>query len=204
MEIKKINDLYSDENTYFLIEKGDAIVIDPGCPYEKIKEFLKDIKIKYIFLTHCHFDHISSVNQIIDETGALVCCSRECEENIKNVNVSLTTMGLGRPETIDKADIILKDGDEFDFNGNKIKIIETPGHTNCSVCYKAGNVLFTGDTLFYQSVGRHDLPTGNGSVLHNSIKTKIYNLPNETLIYPGHGRESTVSYEKKFNFFVKG
>lgn len=204
MEIKKINDLYSDENTYFLIENGEAIVIDPGCSYEKIKEFSIDFKIKYIFLTHCHFDHICSVNKIIDETGALVCASSECAENIKNINVSLTQMGLGFSETIDKTDLIFEDGDEFNFCGNKIKIIKTPGHTNCSVCYKMGNSLFTGDTVFYQSVGRSDLPTGNGNVLHNSIKTKIYNLPDETVIYPGHGRETSVGYEKKFNFFVKG
>ena len=204
MEIKKLTDLYSDENTYFLIEKGEAVVIDPGSPYEKIMEFSKDFKIKYIFLTHCHFDHISAVNKIVEETGAKVCCSDECRENIKNVNISLTRMGLGKPETIDEVYMSFEDGDEFDFSGNIIKIIKTPGHTNCSVCYKTENLLFSGDTLFYQCVGRHDLPTGNGDILYYSIKDKIFSLSDETVVYPGHGTETTIGYEKKFNFFMKG
>lgn len=204
MEIKKLSDLYSDENTYFLIEDGEAIVIDPGSSYKKIEEFSKDFKIKYIFLTHCHFDHISSVNEIVEKNEALVCCSSECEENIKNVNISLTQMGLGRDEIIENVQIVFEDGEEFNFKGKIIKVIKTPGHTNCSVCYKFENLLFSGDTLFYQSVGRHDLPTANGNALHNSIKEKIYTLPDETVVYPGHGRETTVGYEKKFNFFVKG
>lgn len=204
MEIKKLNDFYSDENTYFLVENGEAVIIDPGCPYEKIKEFSKNFKIKYIFLTHCHFDHISAVNEITNNTGAKICCSSECSENIKNVNISLTKMGLGRDETIEEVQTVFKDGDVFDFNGNMIEIIKTPGHTNCSVCFKTENVLFSGDTLFYQCVGRADLPTGKGDVLYNSIKEKIYTLPDETVVYPGHGRETSVGYEKKFNFFVKG
>ncbi len=204
MEIKKISDLYSDENTYFIIDNGEAVIIDPGSPYSKIKDFSKDFKIKYIFLTHCHYDHIRAVNQIMEYTGAQLCCSGECSENIKNINVSLTKAGLGKPETIDITHKVFEDGEEFSFNGNKFKMIKTPGHTSCSVCYLTGNYLFTGDTLFYQNVGRWDLPTGDGNLLPVSIKEKIYTLPDETVVYPGHGRETTVGYEKKYNFFVKG
>ena len=203
MQIKILNDLYTDENTYFLIEDGQAIVIDPGTNYEKIKEFSKDFEIKYIFLTHCHYDHISAVNEIVAETGAKICCSKECQEHIKDINISLTKMGLGVPLIIDNADIILSDGEEFDFNNTKIKAIKTPGHTSCSTCYLMEDNLFSGDTLFFQNVGRWDLPTGNGEELIKSIKEKIYTLSDDIKVYPGHGKETTIGYEKKFNFYVK-
>ena len=202
MEIKVLNDLYTDENTYFIIENHEAIVIDPGVSYEKILSNIYDIKIKYILLTHCHYDHIGSVNKLISCFDAKICCTEECAENIKNVNISLTQMGLGKPEIIENAHIIFNDGDEFDFSGNKIKVIKTPGHTSCSVCYMIEDNLFTGDTLFFQNVGRWDLPTGNGETLIKSIKEKIYSLDDDITVYPGHGNKTSVGYEKKFNFYV--
>lgn len=203
MEIKVLNDLYSDENTYFIIKNGEAIIIDPGCPFDKIKDFSENIKIKYIFLTHCHYDHISTVNDIINLTGAKVCCSKECSEHIKNINISLTKMGLGIPYVIENTDIIFDDGEKFIFNGETIKIIKTPGHTSCSVCYMINNNLFSGDTLFFQNVGRWDLPTGNGANLTSSVKEKLYILPDETIVYPGHGRKTSIGYEKKYNMYIK-
>ena len=122
MEIKILNDLYSDENTYFLIKNGECIVVDPGNDFEKIKSFSEDFKIKYIFLTHCHYDHISAAPELIELTGALLCCTEECAENIANPNINLTEFGLGRKMSINNVDIILDDEAEFDFNGEKIKI----------------------------------------------------------------------------------
>ena len=199
MEIKILNDLYSDENTYFLIENGKAIVIDPGCSFEKTVKFADDLEIDYIFLTHCHYDHITCVNELKEKYNAKVCCSKECAENIKNPNVSLTLMGLGKKLTVD-ADIILED--EFEFHGNIIKVIKTPGHTSCSTVYLTGENLFSGDTIFYQNVGRWDLPTGDGETLANSIREKIYTLPENVKIYPGHGKSTSVEYEKKYNMYV--
>ena len=203
MQIKVLNDLYTDENTYFLIDGKDAAIIDPGTSYEKIKEFSKELNIKYILLTHCHYDHISSAVEIVSDTGAKICCSKECAEHIKDVNISLTKMGLGKPLIIEKADIILEDGQEFLFNENIIKVIKTPGHTSCSTCYLYEDNLFSGDTLFFQNVGRWDLPTGNGEELIKSVKEKLYTLDDNIKVYAGHGRETTIGYEKKFNFYIK-
>ncbi len=202
MEIKILNDIYSDENTYFLIENGKAIVIDPGNTLEKTEEFSKGLDIEYIFLTHCHYDHITCVNELREKYNAKVCCTKECAENIKNPNVSLTLMGLGKRIVIEKADIILDEKTDFDFYGNKIKTIKTPGHTSCSTVFLAGENLFSGDTIFYQNVGRWDLPTGDGEILANSIREKIYTLPENTKIYPGHGKSTSVEYEKKYNMYV--
>ncbi len=202
MEIRVLNNLYTDENTYFIIEKDKAVVIDPGTDFDKIKEFSKDLKIEYIFLTHCHYDHIMSVNMLLEDTKAKTGMTKECSENVKNTDISLTKLGLQREEIIKKADIIFDDGDIFDFYGNKIKIIKTPGHTNCSCCYLLEDNLFSGDTLFWQNVGRWDLPTGDGEKLINSIKNKIYSLPDETIVYSGHGKNTKIGYEKKYNFYV--
>ena len=203
MEVRILNDIYSDENTYFIIDKEKAIVIDPGSTFEKTEEFAKDIEIEYIFLTHCHYDHIRCVNEIREKYNAKVCCTLEAAENIKNPDISLTMMGLGKRLSIENAEIILDEETDFDFYGNKIKTIKTPGHTSCSTVFLLGENLFSGDTIFYQNVGRWDLPTGNGETLIKSIKEKIYTLPDNTRIYPGHGRSTSVDYEKKYNMYVR-
>lgn len=199
MEIKILNDLYSDENTYFLIENGKAIVIDPGSSLEKTVKFAEGIDIEYIFLTHSHYDHITCVNELREKYNAKICCTKECAENIKNPNVSLTLMGLGKKLVLE-ADIILDEN--FDFYGNIIKVLKTPGHTSCSTVFLMGENLFSGDTIFYQNVGRWDLPTGDGETLGNSIREKIYTLPENVKIYPGHGKSTSVGYEKKYNMYV--
>ncbi len=203
MEIRILNDIYTDQNTYFLEENGKAIVIDPGSSFEKVKEFAGKIKIEYVLLTHCHYDHITSVNEIRENLGAKLCCTEECAQNIKNPDISLTEMGLGKRIFIDTPDIFLTSSEDFDFHGNKIKIIKTPGHTSCSTIFLTDGNMFSGDTIFFQSVGRCDLPTGNYETLEKSIKEKIYSLPEEIKIYPGHGRSTTVGYEKKYNLFIR-
>jgi len=203
MEIKILNDLYSDENTYFLIKNGECIVVDPGTGFDKIKSFSEDIEIKYIFLTHCHYDHISAVPEIISETGAKLCCTSECAENIKNSDINLTEFGLGRKLCIENVDIILKEEEVFDFNGEIITTIKTPGHTSCSTCFMFGDNLISGDTVFLRNVGRWDLPTGDGRQLVKTIKDKIFTLDENLNIYPGHGAKTSVGYEKKFNLFIK-
>ena len=203
MEIKILEEYKMGENTYFIIEDGEAIVIDPGADTEKVLSFAGDIKIKYIFLTHCHYDHIKSVKEIRKQTGALICCSEECKNNIQNPRVNLASMGLGYEIIIDNVYKVFNDNEEFDFKGNTIKVIKTPGHTDCSVCYLIENNLISGDTLFFQSVGRYDLPTGDLNILTTSIKNKLYCLDDNIKVYPGHGRSTTIGYEKKYNLCIK-
>ena len=183
MEIKILNDFNMDENTYFLIEKDKAIVIDPGSTLEKTEEFSKGIQIEYIFLTHCHYDHLKCVNELREKYKAKLCCTKECAENLKNPHISLTLTGMWKSLVIDNVDVILEEDKDFEFYGNKIKTIKTPGHTSCSTVFLEGDNLFSGDTIFYQNVGRWDLPTGNGEEIKKSIKEKIYTLPEETKIF---------------------
>lgn len=202
MNIEILNDLYSDENTYFLIENNEILLIDPGAPIEKITQKANGRSIKYILLTHCHFDHILSVNELIEKYNAKLFCTYECAENIRNYAISLTEIGLGNRMEIKRVEGILNEEDGFDFFNNHIKVIKTPGHTNCSTCFLVDNMLFSGDTIFKRSVGRCDLPTGDGELIKESIKNKIYSLAEDIVIYPGHGDKTSVGYEKKFNFYV--
>ena len=110
---------------------------------------------------------------------------------------------FGMPEiTIPKIDIFIKDGDIIKFGNTDIKVIHTPGHTQGGVCYLVDNMLFSGDTIFREAVGRCDLEGGNFEQIVESIESKIFTLPDDILIYPGHGPSSTVGWEKEHNKFL--
>lgn len=197
----------TNENTYLVYDENtkNGILIDPGCSVEQIEKLINDngVTIRYIFITHCHYDHIMSIIPVKEMTGAKIVTGDKGSINIGNPDINLTSYRLDyRIEGI-KADIILKDGEIFELDSLKFKCIYTPGHTNCGVCYLIDNELFCGDTLFLRSCGRWDLPTGNQEVLFKSIKEKLYCLPDETVIHSGHGNDSQIGYEKRFNFCVK-
>ena len=203
MDIKVLTDIYMDENTYFIIENKKAIVIDPGSSAEDIIAFAGDAEIKYIFLTHCHYDHMKGANELRKKTGAEICASIECAENIKRPEINLSGAWLDNDIIIENTENILIEENDFEFEGIKIKTIKTPGHTNCSTCFMVENNLFAGDTLFLQTTGRWDLPTGNEEILRKSIKEILYVLDDEITVYPGHGKKTSIGYEKKFNFIVR-
>ena len=205
MKITRLNNYFTDENTYLLTENGTGAVIDPGYKTEGILRAASDagVTIKYVLLTHCHYDHMEFLEELREKTGAKLICGAQCSENIGNPDINLTLGGLGRAVSAKPAEIILSDGGEFDMDGMKIKCILTPGHTSCGVCYLAGGHVFTGDTLFLRNCGRWDLPTGNEEQLYKSIREKLYTLPDDTAVHPGHGNPSTIGYEKKFNMFVE-
>lgn len=197
MEIRTIVTKQMDQNCYLIYEGVKGILIDPGLDTLKILKETEGIEINYILLTHCHFDHVHSVNEL--RKGKICVSSKKCSDNVMSLNISLLS-----PETLLKApcDIILEDGEEKDFDGIKVKCIHTPGHTNGSVCYLIGDKLFTGDTLFYRSIGRTDLPTGSFLELESSIKNKIYTLDENIKVYPGHGPCTTIGFEKKNNGYI--
>lgn len=208
MKIKTVNNYYTDENTYIVYDENtkNGFVIDPGYKCDGILKSAEDdgIKIKYIFITHCHYDHISDLEPLREKTGALLVSGDKASINITDPDINLSLSGLGYALSAKKSDIVLGDGEEFKIDGINVKCIYTPGHTNCGVCYLVDNKkLFTGDTLFLRSIGRSDLPTGNQDTLVNSIKTKIYALDDEIEVFPGHGESSSVGYEKKFNLYVR-
>lgn len=209
MKIKTLNNYYNDENTYIVYDENtkNGIVIDPGYKCDGIMKAAADdgIVIKYIFITHCHYDHISDLEPLRERTGAQLVSSRYGSVNIGDPDINHSVSGLGYALSAKKSDIILQDNEEFDLDGLHVKCIYTPGHTNCGACYLFNNEkLFVGDTLFLRSVGRHDLPTGNLDELVNSVKNKLYTFDDEIEVFPGHGEQTSIGYEKKFNMFIKG
>ena len=206
MKYTSVFDLETSENTYLVYDENtlNGVIIDPGCDFDKIKKLIDDnnVKIKYIFITHCHYDHIKSIVELKDKTGALIVSGDKGSENLGNPDINLTKYGLGYEIKNIKSDIVLNDGEIFKLDSMEFKCIYTPGHTSCGVCYLIDNELFCGDTLFLRNCGRCDLPTGDFKTLENSIRNKLYVLPDETVIHSGHGNDSTIGYEKKFNFYV--
>ena len=204
MQIKIFNNYHNDENTYLIYENGTGVVIDPGNSDIEIAGFAKEnnIEIKYILLTHCHYDHIEFLEKLRERTLAKLVCGDNCAVNVVNPRMNLSIFGLGYELSPKNPEIILADGEVFDADSMKIKCIYTPGHTNCSVCYIIENKIFAGDTLFLRNCGRWDLPTGDEATLIKSIREKLYTLDDAMAVYPGHGRETTIGYEKQFNMFV--
>ena len=196
MEIKTIKSLGMDENCYLLINGKDAILIDPGEDTFKILENIQNYNIKYILLTHCHFDHIYSLSELKGQKTVLG--SSNLIRNITDPKITF----LSSCEKLDgKINGFFCDGEVKNLCGVDIKCIYTPGHTDCSVCFLAEDCLFSGDTLFFESVGRWDFETGNFCELENSVRNKLYTLADNTKVYPGHGKQTTIGYEKKNGFF---
>lgn len=214
MICKSIFDRESNENTYLVYEEKSrqGVIIDPGCSIDRISNLIEEnnAHIGFILLTHCHFDHMRSVEELKRLTGAPIVASPVAVRNLKDVNVNLSVKGLGYP-LCPSPTVGTSDGGTFYLDvkekGNTklvmgIKSIHTPGHTDCGVCYLIENHLFSGDTLFKTSVGRWDFPTGDKEELEKSIREKLYVLPDDVIVHPGHGYETTIGYEKKYNICV--
>lgn len=204
MKIVRIENYRTDENCYMLINNGQAVVIDPGSSAEVIIERAgsEGAEIKYILLTHCHYDHIEGVPELREKTGAALALTDICAKNAADKNVNMTEAGIGRAVEITEPEIILKS--EAELCGINIKVLRTPGHTSCGCCFLAENHLFSGDTLFLRSIGRWDLPTGDEETLKKSIKEVLYSLDDDIDVHPGHGADTKIGYEKKYNFYCKG
>ena len=209
MKIKTLNNYLNDENTYIVYDEKTlgGIVIDPGYKTDGILKACNDdnIKIKYIFITHCHYDHIAYLEELREKTGAKLVSSENASINIGKPEINHSISGLGYALSAKKSEIILDDNEEFTVDGLNIKCILTPGHTNGGACFLINNEkMFSGDTLFLRSIGRGDLPTGNPFELVKTIENKLYKLNDNIEVFPGHGGATSIGYEKKFNMFVRG
>ncbi|GAV24318.1 MBL fold metallo-hydrolase [Carboxydothermus islandicus] len=183
---------------------GEAVAIDPGGDGDKILSFIEQngLKLKYIILTHGHGDHIAAVDEVRNKTGAKVLIHPKDAPMLLDPNKNLSGF-LGGAVKLAPADQEVVDGDEIIFGGEKLKVLHTPGHTLGSICLHGGDILFSGDTLFFGSVGRVDFPGGSWEKLLKSIREKIFTLPDDTQVLPGHGPETTVGYEKEHNPFLR-
>ncbi len=202
MEIKSI--LVSEAYTNCYIVKnektGEGFILDPGGSALKISKIVEEMQMipKAILLTHGHFDHIAAVDELRDRYGVKVYVSEEEFKFMQNYNNNLSVyFGEG---FIVKPDIALKDGEELEIAGIKIKFILTPGHTPGSGCFyvEEEGVLFSGDTLFCMSRGRTDFPGGSEREILDSIRKKLLTLPGDTEVLPGHNEQTTIENEKRF------
>lgn len=220
MKLYKINVISMDENVYIYYDdkKFEGVIIDPGGNEKEIIDFVEkqNLKIKGILLTHGHGDHISGVSVLKNKFLCPVVCHEDERDTLENTELNLSSMISGAVKI--SPDITLKDGDVFSF-GEKcnLKVIHTPGHTKGGACFydELEKILFTGDTLFFSSIGRTDFPTvlssklngkresstENMKTLVEGIKTKLFVLSEDTEVYPGHGRKTSIGFEKANNPF---
>lgn len=193
-------------NCYFVYKEGqkDVILFDPADKGEYIYETLQKhgFHVAGILLTHGHFDHIWGSKALRELSGAKIYAWEEEKEVCEDAGLNVSAQ-VGRSYTV-KADTYVKDGEEITIAGMTCKVIGTPGHTKGSCCYyfEDAKLLLSGDTLFQESVGRTDLPTGSMSKLVRSVKEKLLCLPDEVTVYPGHGESTTIGYERENNAFL--
>jgi glyoxylase-like metal-dependent hydrolase (beta-lactamase superfamily II) len=183
-----------------------AAVIDPGDDADRILKALADEKLTVtaIINTHGHFDHVGANKRLKEATGADIMIHEADASMLQELSITAMAFGL-RAENSPPADRLLADGDTITFGEKSLTVLHTPGHTPGGVTLycKEENVAFAGDTLFYGSIGRTDLPGGNYGTLISSIKAQLFELPDDTVVYTGHGPKTTIGTEKQYNPFLK-
>jgi len=180
-------------NNYILGDDDtrNVVIIDAGDGISEVLAIVKErfLNVKYILITHGHYDHTLGATQLREETGA---------------KIAMSELDLPLTGSILKPDILLNHDDNISFDGFNIRVISTPGHTPGGLCFKYSNLLFSGDTLFFKDVGRCDLEGGNFEILKDSISTKLFTLNDNVKVHPGHGENTTIGFEKHHNPHVKG
>lgn len=199
------------ENTYILYdETNKAVIIDPGCyeqnEQEELRKFIEDknLKVTELVNTHCHVDHVLG-NAFVKRVFSVPFRIHLKElSTLKSVESYGPAYGFHAYESLEP-DAFFKEGEKILFGNSSLDILFLPGHSVGHVAFYSPDFDFCigGDVLFYRSIGRYDLPGGDYNVLMNSIKTKLFTLPDSTIIYPGHGPVTTIGDEKKLNPFMQ-
>jgi glyoxylase-like metal-dependent hydrolase (beta-lactamase superfamily II) len=199
------------ENTYILYnEKKDCCIIDPGCYFaseeQELKKFIENNGLKAIYLlnTHCHLDHIFG-NRFIHKTFGLSLHLHRFEKPVLDMGPASGQLWQLPFDNYDGELIFLEEGDVVRLGDDELRVLFTPGHSPGSISFynKSDKFVISGDVLFQGSVGRTDLPGGDFALLEESIKTKLYTLPEDVIVYSGHGDSTTIGDEMKTNPFVK-
>lgn len=194
-------------NCYFAynVDTLGCVIVDPGDESDKIIKYIenKELKPEAILLTHGHFDHIGAVSDLRKKYGIKVYAADKERDTLSDINLNLSSQFMGNHMSIE-ADEWMQDGQEIELLGDTVRCILTPGHTVGGMCYYfvKNGLLFSGDTLFQQSVGRTDFPGGSMSQIIQSIRTKLFVLPDFVRVYPGHGMMTSIQEEKMLNPFA--
>ncbi len=198
VEVLEVGDFLT--NCYLIHSDGKAIVIDPGDEAERIIELIDkhQVKVEKIILTHGHIDHIKALPAIREYTGAPVLIHQEDAGMLTQAKTNLSYYH-DTAFTTKPADDLLIDGDEITLGNLTMKILHTPGHTPGGISILINNIAFTGDALFFGSIGRTDLPGGDHQTLLKAVNEKLLALPDDTKAYPGHGPATTIGHEKENN-----
>lgn len=197
------------ENTYLLIQEDSAILIDPGfsneTEYQSFQSALKEVTLDAIVLTHAHVDHVLGLQRVLKDYDVKVYVNTDDLFLWNNFGSQATMFGLNQVAFSFTPESLPKD-EEFEVGGFKFECLYTPGHSpdHTSLYFKDEGFVIAGDALFNGSIGRTDLYQGSFEVLEQSIKEKLYTLPGNTKVYPGHGPVTTIEAEKAGNPFVKG
>jgi glyoxylase-like metal-dependent hydrolase (beta-lactamase superfamily II) len=199
-----------ETNCYILRKSGDAtecLLIDTGLDVEPLLEYLDKYKLKPVaaVITHGHIDHIAGIDTLRKKYPSMAVCIHKADARLLTDAVSNLSFMTGEPVTAGSADYLVEDGHILDFAGVKLRVIHTPGHTPGGICLyaEAEGLIFGGDTLFAGSIGRTDFPGGDMELLVEGIKQKLLTLPEKTVVYPGHGPQTTIKREKAENPFLQ-
>lgn len=201
-KIKIFKSLDMDVNCYLIITKYGNIVIDPCVSYDKLSEYGS---ITTVLITHGHFDHFTSLNTYLNK-NVIFMMSSKCLNKLNDSEKNLSKLFLRTLKVnLEGENIITLDGNEVNFKCCNIdlKAVAMPGHSDCSLIYILDNYIFTGDFIFNNSIGRTDFYTSNPSDMKKSISKFLSEMSNDYVLLPGHGSDTTLDYERKYNYYLR-